>query len=395
MDTFYDTLFSKAGQMFALLAPVAFIFIVVAIWASVSGGGRSASAYLKSIAKGAVLVLTLSQFISWVGVCEDSVQSLVYGSLNANPAAVYERYKTLTADQSKGDTHGFWYSVFHLSEKELFKALIAAVLWTAQFVAKLTVYLAYVIYKLILAFAIAIAPLFIGFLATRSVFSIGLAFVLGTVGILLWPLGWGFASMVTDAFLTVMANADFVQATGMEEMKNLLAVAAAGLWIIFSTIAAPVIIQRAISTGANVGAALMSGGLAAVKSAAQAGSTAGAALAASGIGAPVAFAGAAGAGAAAFGSSALSGSSSSGSGYFLSNLARIGMDAFRGASDSGGGSDEGSGSEAGQGSSTPPTSNSSRSASSASNYTQSDPANDQQVADMIDQSKNNGGKAAS
>lgn len=382
MDAFYDTLYSKAGQMFAILAPIAFVLIVLSLWTSISSGGRSASAYLKSIARCAVLVLVLSQLINWVGLMEDGVESLVYGTLNADPSAVYERYKTMTADQSNGDSKGFWYTMFHLSEKELFKAVIAAVLWTAQFLAKITVFIAYVIYKVALAFAIAIAPLFLGFLATRSLMPIGVGFLLGTVGILLWPLGWGFASMVTDAFLNVMATADFVQATGMEEMKNLLGTAAAGLWIIFSTIAAPVIIQRAISTGANIGTALMGGGLAAMKSAVQAGSTAGAALA--GGGAPLALAGAAGAGAAAFGSSSFSGSSTSGAGYLVGNLARLGSAESSSGSD-GGNADSGGGSTGGDSATS---SSSSDKKPSAPEYNAADPTNDQQVASLVERSQN-------
>ncbi len=381
MDAFYDTLYAKAGQMFAILAPIAFVLIVLSLWTSISSSGRSATNYLKAVARAAVLVLVLSQLINWIGQVEDGVESLVYGTLNADPSAVYERYKTMTADQSNGDTKGFWYTMFHLSEKELFKAVIAAVLWTAQFIAKITVFIAYVIYKVALAFAIAIAPLFLGFLATRSLMPIGVGFLLGTVGILFWPLGWGFASMVTDAFLNVMANADFVQTTGLEEMKNLLATAAAGLWIIFSTIAAPVIIQRAIAAGANIGTALMGGGLAAMKSAVQAGSTAGAALA--GAGAPLALAGAAGAGAAAFGSSSLSGSGTSGAGYLVGNLARLGSASF--SSDSGGGNNDSGGSSTEGGSRTADSSSDKKPA--ASEYNAADPTNDQQVASLVEQSK--------
>jgi len=139
MDSFYDTLYAKAGEMFAILAPIAFVLIVLSLWTSISGSGKSATAYLKAIARCAALILVLSQLITWTGLIEDGVESLVYGTLNADPSAVYERYKTMTADQSSGDSKGFWYTMFHLSEKELFKAVIAAVLWTAQFIAKITV----------------------------------------------------------------------------------------------------------------------------------------------------------------------------------------------------------------------------------------------------------------
>src|SRR5258705_13490445 len=128
--------------MFAILAAIAFVLIVLSLWTSISGTGKSATAYLKAIARCAALILVLSQLITWTGLIEDGVESLVYGTLNGDPSAVYERYKAMTADQSNGDSKGFWYTMFHLSEKELFKAVIAAVLWTAQFIAKITVFIA-------------------------------------------------------------------------------------------------------------------------------------------------------------------------------------------------------------------------------------------------------------
>jgi hypothetical protein len=264
------------------LAPIAFVLIVLSLWTSISGSGKSATAYLKAIARCAALILVLSQLITWTGLIEDGVESLVYGTLNADASAVYERYKTMTADRSSGDSKGFWYTMFHLSEKELFKAVIAAVLWTAQFIAKITVFIAYVIYKVALAFAIAIAPLFLGFLATRSLMPIGVGYLLGTVGILLWPLGWGCLDG-TDAFLNVMANADFVKATWMEEIKNLPATAQLACGSLSAT--SPLGGYPKSRSGANIGTALR-GGPAAMKSP-RCWLTAGAALAATGR-APVA-----------------------------------------------------------------------------------------------------------
>lgn len=360
MDAFYLTLFTKAGQMFAILAPVAFVFIVTGLWTTVNSSGRSASVYLKAIAKAAVLVLVLSQFIGWTGLFEEQVESLVYGTLNANPGSVYDRYKALATTSDSGDG-GFWSSLFRLSYKEAFKAVIAAILWVTQFFAKIIVYLAYVVYHLTLAYLIATAPFFIGCLAVRTAAHTGMAFIYGVVGVLLWPLGWGFASLVTDALLTVLAGNDFGVAEGF---GHLFVAAAAGLWVIFSTIAAPLLLQRIIRTGAGMGAALLSGGLNAAKSGAQAGTTAGATLAASGVGVPFALLGAAGAGAVAAGTSSLSGASRSDSAMVLGNIVRMGSCMFGGSSGEGG-----------------------QSAQPAPAYRADDPARDQETAALIPQHK--------
>jgi hypothetical protein len=350
MNEFYTKLYEKAELLFDTLAPIAFVLVVFSLWSSVSNGNRSGTMYLRAVVQAIVIVLVLSQFNTWLKTGETVMHSLVHDTLQADPGAVYEKYKAMTASSEDGAEGGFWHTIFNLSEKELFKALITAMLWMLQFVAKAVVFIAYIVYKLVLAFAIAAAPIFIGFLSVRTLSSVGVRFLLGTVGILVWPLGWGFASMVTDTLLEIMSQESFVAATGMEELKNLLAVAAAGLWIVFSTIAAPIVIQKMISEGTNAGAAFLSGGWRAARAGMQSAASTGASMAATGAGAPLALAGAAGAGALAFGSSSLTGSGYSSIGEVAGNAAR-----WR---------------------------------KSTSSYDSSDPANDKKAASMVSKSRN-------
>lgn len=360
MNEFYTRLYEKAELMFTTLAPVAFVLIVFSLWSNVANGNRSATMYLRAMVHAIVIVLLLSQFDGWLKTGETVVDSLVKDTLQADPGAVYEKYKAMSASSSDDAEGGFWHSIFNLSEKNLFKPIITAVLWTVQFIAKVVVFIAYIVYKVALAFAIAASPLFIGFLSVRSLSSIGVRFVLSTVGILLWPLGWGFAALVTDTLLELMAQQSFVEFTGLEDLRNLLAIATAGLWIIFSSIAAPLVIQKMISEGTNAGTALLSGGWRAARAGVSGAASTGAALAASGVAAPAAALGAAGAGAMAFGSSSLSGHGSSSIPGVVSSLAGWGK------------------------------SNSSRSGSnrSGSSYNASDPANDRQAAALVGQSRN-------
>lgn len=350
MNEFYTRLYEKAELLFDTLAPIAFVLVVFSLWSGVSNGNRSATMYARAVVQAIVIVLVLSQFNTWLRTGETVVNSLVYDTLQADPGEVYEKYKAMTASSDDAAEGGFWHTIFNLSEKELFKALITAMLWMLQFVAKAVVFIAYIVYKIVLAFAIAAAPIFIGFLSVRTLSSIGVRFMLGTVGILIWPLGWGFASLVTDTLLEIMSQESFVAATGMEELKNLLAVAAAGIWIIFSTISAPMVIQKMISEGTNAGAAFLSGGWRAARAGMQSAATTGATLASTGLGAPLAMAGAAGAGAMAFGSSSLSGAGYSSIGEVASNAAR-----WR---------------------------------KSNSSYSSSDPANDKKAAALIGKSRN-------
>jgi hypothetical protein len=59
----------------------------------------------------------------------------------------------------------------------------------------------------------------------------------------------------------------------MYSLQNLMGLAFLGIWLIFSTIAAPVFIQKSIITGSSAGADLLSGAFSAGRSAVAAGAS--------------------------------------------------------------------------------------------------------------------------
>ena len=83
------------------------------------------------------------------------------------------------------------------------------------------------------------------------------------VGVLLWPLGWAVAALVTQGMLDFISNPtlEYIDPTShLPDLQKTFGAAAIGFWIIFSTIAAPVVIQKVISSGALAGSELLSGG---------------------------------------------------------------------------------------------------------------------------------------
>jgi hypothetical protein len=143
----------------------------------------------------------------------------------------------------------------------VFEAVTSGILWLLGFVASVIVFYAYLVQKFILYVGYALAPIFIGFLAVRTLHSIGVGFLLGYAGVLAWPIGWGAASLLTAGLINFMSDQSFLNLGGVGGsagygFQNLLGLAALALWLISSTIAAPIIIQKAIATGIQVGQAL-------------------------------------------------------------------------------------------------------------------------------------------
>ena len=126
-------------------------------------------------------------------------------------------------------------------------ALFTAILWLVGQFASLMLFWAYVFQKIILNLGYALSPLLIGFMAIPALKQVGTKYLLNLVGVLLWPLGWAVAALVTQGILDFMTDPSFeyIDPTStLPDLQKTIGVAVVGFWIIFSTVAAPVIIQQ-------------------------------------------------------------------------------------------------------------------------------------------------------
>jgi len=154
---------------------------------------------------------------------------------------------------------------------------------------------AYIFQTIILNLGYALSPLLIGFMAIPALKHNGNRYLMNLVGVLLWPLGWALAALVTQGILDFMTDPSFeyIDPTStLPDLQKTIGVAVVGFWIIFSTVAAPVIIQNVITHGIQPGGQMLAGGISSFLQTAA--TTAGAAASAAPIGIPAVTAGAAG-----------------------------------------------------------------------------------------------------
>jgi hypothetical protein len=262
-DTLFPNFLSQCAEMNRLLTPIAFVLLATGIVSSTVTGHRSPSAYLRTIGRTLAFVTVLAYLPTWGNEVATVVDTTVKETLKADPAGVYDQYqKALTISKGTGgSTSGSksWWDV--LDGQAIFEALISAAMVVLGFLASVIVFYAYLVQKFILYVGFALAPIFIGFLAVRTLHSIGVGFLLGYAGVLCWPLGWGAASLLTCGLIGFMTDQSFLASGGFSGgagygLQNLMGLAALALWLISSTIAAPIIIQKAIATGTQVGQAL-------------------------------------------------------------------------------------------------------------------------------------------
>ena len=328
-DSLFPNFANQCAEMNRVLLPAAFVLLVVGVVSSTITGQRSPGAYLRTFGRTMAFLAVLSQLTIWGNQISGIVDNTVKTTLKADPTKVFDQYKKTLEVQKGTGTGGknsWWDKLF--DSQAVFETIISAVLYALGFFATVIVFYAYLIQKFVLYLGYALAPIFVGFLAVRTLQSTGTSYLLGLVGVMLWPLGWGAAAIMTQGLLDFMADQSFLAFGGVGgaagyTLQNLMGVAVLGVWLIFSTIAAPVILQKAIATGSQIGSALAAGAATAGVAAATTGASTAATIGAGGgaMAAAGGIAGGAVAGGAALAGSSMSGSPYSPGGGMLSSLA--------------------------------------------------------------------------
>jgi type IV secretion system protein TrbL len=325
-DTLFPNFLHQCAEINRVLTPIALVLLAIGIISSTVTGHRSASAYLRTIGRTLAFAAVLAYLGTWGNEIGTVVDTTVKNTLKADPAGVYDQYQKALVVQKGTTGEKSWWDL--LDAHAIFESVVSAFLIVLGFLASVIVFYAYLVQKFILYVGYALAPIFIGFLAVRTLHSIGVGFLLGYTGVLCWPLGWGAASLLTSGLIDFMTDQSFFTFGGIAggagySLQNLMGLAALAIWLISSTIAGPIIIQKAIATGAQVGQALVATAATAGVASITAGAGAAAALGASGGAGTVLTGLAGGATAAALGATeaSTSGSSYSPMGNLVGSLA--------------------------------------------------------------------------
>ena len=325
-DLLFPNFSNQCAEMNRALTPIAFVLLAIGMISSTVTGHRSASAYLRTFGRTLAFAAVLAYLGAWSNEIAAVVDSTVKNTLKADPAGVFDQYQQALAVQKGTTGEKSWWDL--LDAQALFETGISLVMWMLGFLASVIVFYAYLVQKFILYVGYVLAPIFIGFLAVRTLHSIGVGFLLGYAGVLCWPLGWGAASILTSGLINFMTDQSFfsfgpIAGGAGYSLQNLMGLAVLAIWLISSTIAGPIIIQKAIATGAQVGQALVATTVTAGVASITAGAGAAAALGASGGSGTVMTGLAGGVAAAAIGATeaSTSGSSYSPMGHLVGSLA--------------------------------------------------------------------------
>jgi hypothetical protein len=293
-DSIFPTFLADCGGLHTLLLSVAYALFIVGVIVTVSQ--RFTHRSLLNLLMRLLLLTSLLVFLpTWGNQIQTLLQDSILSGLGVDPANVYQQFNQLLIIKRDPATTSSWWNVMSQLHNFTTDLIISAVLWLVGQFASLMMFWAYIFQTVILNLGYALSPLLIGFMAIPALKQIGNRYLLNLVGVLLWPLGWAVAALVTQGILDFMTDPSFeyIDPTStLPDLQKTIGVAVVAFWIIFSTVAAPIVIQNVIAHGIQAGGALLAGG---VSSAIQtAATTAGAAATASTTGIPIVTAGAAG-----------------------------------------------------------------------------------------------------
>lgn len=293
-EQLFPTFLQKCVELHELLRIVAFmLFIVGTILLVVHGfNGKTLILHIVRLFVMTALLVMLPQ---WGNQAQQLLQTSILDGLGVDPSQVHDQYNQLLAVRRDTGSDRSWWDIIGDLNAFTVELLITGILWLVGQFASLLLFWAYIIQKFILFTAYSLSPLLIGLMAIRPLRSVGSRYLMHIVGVLLWPLGWAVAALITQGILDFMTDPSsrfFDPTASFYSLQATVGVAVVAFWIVFSTISAPVVIQKVLSYGTLAGGQLISGAFGSFFQTAA--TTAGAAAVASTTGLPLATVGATG-----------------------------------------------------------------------------------------------------
>jgi hypothetical protein len=275
-NSMFPNFLTQCLSLKTLLTPIAFLLITGGLIASTIAHHRSGNAQLQAIGKMIVLIMLIVFLPTWGNQIVTIVSDTVTNVLKVDPAKIHDQYQAALQMKKSTDGNTSWWEKL-INFPSIMEALVSGVFMILGWFASAIEWWAYILQTAILFIGYSLSPIFIGMLAFPSLQQTGRNYLLNLVGIMIWPLGWGVAGLVTQGMIDFMTDQSFLSSSSapntLYSLQNLMGLAFLGIWIIFSTIAAPIAIQRAITTGQSAASSLFSGAASAGRAAATAGAT--------------------------------------------------------------------------------------------------------------------------
>jgi hypothetical protein len=259
-ESIFPTFLTKCAELHTLMQAVAFALFVVGLMMFV-GHGFSRKQLFRYLIRLTLLTSLLVFLPQWGNTLQTLLHDSILSGLGVDPSDVYQQYTQLVAAKQPV-SGGSWWDIISNVRSAMIESMMTGALLLIGWAAWFIMWWAYIFQKIILHLGYALSPVLIGFMAVHSLKHTGTRYLMNLTGVLLWPLGWAVAALVTQAILDFMTDPTFKvldPTSSIYKLQNEFGVGVLGFWIIFSTFAAPIVIHKVFVYGALAGSELLSG----------------------------------------------------------------------------------------------------------------------------------------
>lgn len=244
-----------------------------------------------------ILIAVATAFIrEWLMRLNDVV--LAFSSVfGIDPRDVDQKFVTFVSGKTDAASETTIWDVIW-NTKSIGTAICYALLWFFGWLAWGVQFVVKLIGDILLTAGWALSPIFLGFFMLRVMSGVATKYLLGLVAITFWPFGWVLAAVVTNALLDAAATASLIPVVipGGAPVAPMVTVLLIGIWMLVTSVLAPYVTYKVLTSGANPAAAFaqgfggvaqatLIGGAGAATAAVTGGATAPAAVAAAALGA--------------------------------------------------------------------------------------------------------------
>ena len=197
---------TQCTTLYTILLPVSAVLLVVGLIAVVKHC-QTPRSMVRPIVTTLMIVMAMALWGEWTDTAKDAFKTVIE-KMDANPAQAAQRYVDILVSKEQPKEKEGWFGL--PSAAQLYEAVLWGILSVIGLAAQFLIWVAYIIQQFLVGLSYAFAPVFLGMLALRSTSGIGIRFIMGTVGIIAWPLGWAAASIGTSNLIDVATEQGLV-----------------------------------------------------------------------------------------------------------------------------------------------------------------------------------------
>jgi hypothetical protein len=231
-NSMFPNFLTQCLSLKTLLTPVAFLLITGGLIASTIAHHRSGNAQLQAIGKVIVLIMLIVFLPTWGNQIVSIVDDTVKNVLKVDPAKIHDQYQAALQIKKSSDGNTSWWDKLVNFPASMVEALMSVAFIILGWLASTIEWWAYILQSAILFIGYSLSPIFIGMLAFPSLQQTGRNYLLNLVGVMIWPLGWGVAGLVTQGMIDFMTDQSFLSSSSapntLYSLQNLMGLAFLG-----------------------------------------------------------------------------------------------------------------------------------------------------------------------